>query len=96
MKRKIVGTSYRAVIPFLVILLMSYYLTAQISQGGTPYGIQQGLSRSNVPVVAMPTVNVDSLLVEDEMEPAETPPRFGYAHYVNMNINDTGYWVFEK
>tara|TARA_B100000315_G_C14587701_1_gene593967 strand:- start:738 stop:2405 length:1668 start_codon:yes stop_codon:yes gene_type:complete len=74
----------------LQIIIFSTLLYSQKNQEGTPYSILHHLDDLNVPTVTMAPVNVDSLLLEDELNPQELPPRFGFPHEVQLNLNNTG------
>ena len=65
---------------------------AQVSLGGTPYGIALGLSRSSVPTITMPTVNIDSLIAVGNAEDPTLPNRIGYSHSVNLSTVNSGFW----
>ena len=80
------------VIHLFVILLISSYPLAQVSRGGTPYGIALGLSRSSVPTITMPTVNIDSLIAVGNAEDPTLPNRIGYSHSVNLSTVNSGFW----
>jgi len=80
------------VIHLFVILLISSYPLAQVSLGGTPYGIALGLSRSSVPTITMPTVNIDSLIAVGNAEDPTLPNRIGYSHSVNLSTVNSGFW----
>ncbi len=91
-----------AMIPCVVLILtvLTVYLTpasAQISAGGTPPSFSIGGS-SLVPTAAMPLVDEQALLAEDETDAAygrvDDPrgQRFAYAHEVSLNLTNSGLW----
>jgi hypothetical protein len=42
----------------------------------------------------LPSINLDSLYLEDIADEANgLPPRFGYPHAVNYNLNNSGEWI---
>ena len=52
---------------------------SQISEGGTPMGFSLDMQKEKIPVLTMPTVNVKTLLEEDEKQrkdDTERPFRF--------------------
>jgi len=82
---------------FLLITLsiMPILLNGQISQGGAPYSFDASLEKQ-IDQVVLPSVDVDALMAEDELERNDnTPflPRFGFAHDVNLNSKEHGNWT---
>ena len=68
---------------------------AQYSQGGTPYSFTNNVNTLN-PVVfnIMPPIDLDALRAQDAInDPNKGPFRFGFNHYVNLNLNNSGTWT---
>ncbi|MGB0838789.1 MAG: hypothetical protein ACPGXL_01550, partial [Chitinophagales bacterium] len=77
----------------LGLLLLPNVIEAQISQKGTPYGLNNTTVLS-IPSETMPVLDVDALRVEDlEDERDNVPPRFGFSHLVNYNLENNGNWT---
>ena len=83
---------YKLFISLIFMLGGAITINAQVSEGGTPISIQRDI-RGNVPSIIMPSVNVDKLLEEDEIEAKlGFPFRFGKDHQVNLDMNNSGEW----
>lgn len=68
-------------------------LSAQISIGGQPYTFTHKVSDQVVPVAQMPALDMTSIQEEDERDESNgLPPRFGYPHEVNLNMDNSGQW----
>lgn len=78
---------------FLVFL--SWQLSAQLSDGGTPYAFttqNKGFLAAEIPVIDMPLVDVESYKREDELTKDELKPfRFGAEIPVEIGLKD-GVW----
>lgn len=78
---------------FLVFL--SWQLTAQLSEGGTPYALKtenKGLLTADIPIIDMPLVDVESYKREDELTKGEAKPfRFGVEIPVAISLKN-GIW----
>ena len=97
------GKPNRSVAKFGGIVCFVYFcliitfdtLTAQISQGGEPHSF--GHTALEEPErITMPAVDVQALRMEDQLEresPTPVPPRFGFAHEVNLDIHRNGTWT---
>ena len=74
------------------LILTSGIATAQISSGGEPASFHYKVGAS-IPVITMPTVDVEALLAEDEAEEKlGVPFRFGFPHDVSLNLDNSGVW----
>jgi PKD repeat protein len=78
----------------LFALIFSINSNAQLSEGGEPLGFSHHLSIDDIPVVKMPSVNVNQLLAEDEINNQfkDIPWRFGENFDVNLNLENSGVW----
>lgn len=76
------------------IALFSQQIVHQVSEGGTPWGYKFTQYANEVPVVNMGAVDVDALAAEDLIndELKNGPWRFGYNHFVNLSIINSGVW----
>ncbi len=77
------------------LVLLSWQLSAQLSEGGTPYGLtlqNKGFLSAEIPVIDMPLVDVESFKREDELTKDELKPfRFGAEISVEIGLKD-GVW----
>lgn len=68
---------------------------AQLSQGGTPFSFtvdSKHLQTVNYNV--MPAFDLDALRAEDAVnDQSKGPFRFGYNHYVSLNLTNSGTWT---
>ena len=64
----------------------------QVSQEGTPYSFDHKLS-GEIPVMRMPVVDVEALLLEDENRPSGTPFRYGETLPLNLLLDNPDVWV---
>lgn len=84
------------VLPLATVLLLAVPASAQISFGGTPAGLgQEGRNLQALPVIDLPPVDRDALLVEDEQRLAtgvKGPFRFGVNHAVDLGLDNSGTW----
>ena len=70
-------------------------LIAQVSEGGMPFTFSSSIADS-IPTVRMDSVDVDSLLAEDELETKQRMPvpfRFGYPFEVSLGLDSAGTWT---
>jgi len=71
---------------------------AQLSTNEEPVSFDSGLkltadSRYQIPTVTMPMLDMAKIEAEDkEDEEYDMPPRFGYSHKVDYNLNNSGIW----
>jgi hypothetical protein len=71
---------------------------AQISTNEKPVSFDMKseltvISRSSTPVVTTPKLDMAKIAKEDkEDEEYDMPPRFGYSHIVNYDLNNSGTW----
>lgn len=82
----------------LVLLCLFTNAKAQLSTNEKPVSFNTKLaltvkSKSAVPIVTTPPLNMAKIEQEDkEDEEYDMPPRFGYSHKVNYNLNNSGTW----
>ena len=83
----------------VIILLWGLFLfclqaNAQISTREVPVGYKYDFGKEEqMPVIVMPDIDIVKLQAEDEKEEElGLPPRFGFAHSVDLNLLDAGYW----
>lgn len=77
----------------VIFSLLVSMVSGQVSTRELPYSAVNNLSRSGIPVVKMPPVDVASLLQQDAQDDPSRPWRFGYAHKVSLNLSNSGKWV---
>ncbi len=85
----------KQLILILAMWLLSFPVVyGQITNGGLPPSFSTDLQTTELPVVRMPKINLAKILVEDEKDKANgLPPRFGYPHDVNLNLENSGIWT---
>jgi hypothetical protein len=89
---------YLKTIIFLICLFPFANVTAQLSTNERPvsFGIDSEMQvkhRSVNTIVTMPELDMGKIEKEDkEDEEKDLPPRFGYRHKVNYNLNNSGTW----
>lgn len=68
---------------------------AQVNIGGVPYSFNNTLKQDNpIPIFTTKNIDIQSLEKEDlEDEKNNVPPRFGYKHVVNLDIENSGIWT---
>lgn len=67
--------------------------TAQLGEGGTPPSFRSDPENTRVTFITTPSFNIDSMLSEDVLRDANKQPyRFGYNHFVNYNLQNSGTW----
>jgi len=77
----------------LLLSLISYQATAQLSTREVPIDFRHNFSTELLPTIIMPSVDVENLLAEDEInEQLGMPFRFGNIHNVNINLTEAGVW----
>jgi len=77
-----------------ILLVATTKLTnAQISEGGVPYCILNNIN-NNVDIFELPETPLTVLKQEDiERDNQKSLPyRFGYNHYINLNLQNSGNW----
>lgn len=85
-------------ITLLFSLCFSYNVCAQLSTNEMPVSFKMKLDvkeskRSAVQVVTTPELDMVKIEAEDkEDEEYDMPPRFGYPHKVNYDLNNSGTW----
>lgn len=88
-------------IRFLLLLLCAYTFTdvyAQLSTNEQPVSFDSKLnltevSRNTADIVTMPKLDMVKIEAEDkEDEEYDMPPRFGYPHKVNYDLENSGTW----
>jgi hypothetical protein len=85
-------------IKFILLIFLLSILTvsiqAQYSEGGFPLGLQYSKVYSKNKILHLPKVNVDSMKQDDQkkIEKFGVNSRFGFAHKVNFNLNNSGEW----
>lgn len=89
---------YNKTIIIFALLLTSINANAQLNTNEEPVSFSREKElpanfRSMVPVVTMPQLDMEKIAKEDEEdEEYDMPPRFGYTHFVNYNLNNSGKW----
>lgn len=75
-------------------MAVTYTANAQLSQGGTPYSFSHTESKSALNMVTMPAFDLEALKAQDAInDQSKGPFRFGYNHFVNLNMNNSGTWT---
>ncbi|MEI6764223.1 MAG: PKD domain-containing protein [Bacteroidota bacterium] len=82
---------------FMVLIVCSLYVNAQISNGGTPFSFNKANAKHlnpEVATIAMPFVDVAALQSEDAIvdKYKDTPWRFGKNLEVSLNPANSGTW----
>ena len=85
-----------------IILLVSLCVfanaKAQLSTNEKPVSFDRELeltviSKSSTPIVTTPKLDMAKIAKEDEEDELyDMPPRFGYSHFVNYNLKNSGIW----
>ena len=95
--RTLIRRSFRSVLWILVVIGGLSDLHAQIAFGGSPIGLSTGAALLRpVPVVELPQVDREALLLEDaanEMAGVKGPYRFGFNHAVDLGTSTNGDWT---
>ncbi|MBK8227028.1 MAG: hypothetical protein IPK70_07610 [Flavobacteriales bacterium] len=76
-------------------LLAPAFTNAQVSFGGQPLGLDQAYLPAP-PLVVMPEVDANALMVEDEARIAsgvKGPYRFGFNHATDISTENSGAWT---
>ena len=78
----------------IITLLIVSFLQSQVSAGGTPKSILSNLEK-NVPNIQLPSIDIEALILEDEIEQMDksVPFRFGTPFEVNYNLDNSGQWI---
>jgi len=74
----------------LSIIIGHQSANAQISKGGIPPSFSSSAIQDSIPIVQMPSFNIDSLIQSDTA--TDFSFRFGYAIDVNMGLHNSGTW----
>lgn len=83
---------------FLALFCAYTKVSAQLSTHEQPVSFDQKLkltvlSKSSNPTVIMPSLDMAKIEAEDKAEEGtDMPPRFGFSHYVNYNLGNSGIW----
>jgi len=83
---------------FLALLCAFMKASAQLSTHEQPVSFNPELkltvlSKSSNPTLIMPSLDMSKIEAEDEEdEKYDMPPRFGYSHFVNYDLNNSGTW----
>ncbi len=65
----------------------------QLSDGGTPWGYKFTQYDTEIPIEEMGIVDVNALMAEDLINDQQKGVwRFGYNHFTNLNLNNSGTW----
>ena len=78
---------------FLGLFMFCLQANAQISTREVPTGYKYSFGRELMPEIVMSDIDIEKLQAEDvEEEKLGIPPRFGFAHSVDLNLLEAGYW----
>lgn len=83
---------------FLALLCAYTKVSAQLSTHEQPVSFDSKLkltvlSKSSNPTLIMPSLDMAKIEAEDKVdEEYDMPPRFGYSHFVNYDLNNSGTW----
>ena len=89
---------YIKTIILIAFLCFFSNVKAQLSTNEKPVSFDSKMeltiiSKSALPVVTMPRLNMSEIEKEDkEDEEYDMPPRFGYSHIVDYNLDNSGVW----
>ena len=74
----------------VLLLCLVNIAICQIQHGGTPVSLNNALLIGNIPVFETPLTNIEALRAEDVVvdEIKDMPWRYGYIHYVDIDISD--------
>lgn len=77
------------------LFLLNNITNAQLSQGGKPYSFNKHFTPANaIKFQKMPAFDLATLQAEDAVNDLSKGPfRFGYNHYVNLSLNNSGVWT---
>lgn len=86
---------------FIILLAMTAYVctSAQLSTNELPVSFNPKIksairSKRSIKTVTMPDLDMEKIRKEDEEnDEYDMPPRFGYPHKVNYNLNNSGKWI---
>lgn len=82
----------------LVCLCTFVSAKAQLSTNEKPISFNREselavISRSSIPIVTTPQLDMEKIAKEDEEDELyDMPPRFGYSHFVNYDLDNSGTW----
>lgn len=82
----------------IVCLCVFTHVKAQLSTNEKPISFDRGfeltvISKSSTPIVTTPKLDMVKIAKEDEEDELyDMPPRFGYSHFVNYNLINSGIW----
>lgn len=76
-------------------LFIGSTVQGQINEGGKPISFTKFYKQQQlIPVVQMPAFDIDAQLAEDAINDGlKKPYRFGFNHFVNLNIYNSGLWT---
>lgn len=76
------------------ILAFGQQLVYQVSEGGIPWSYKWTQFDQEIPVMDMDAVDVNALMAEDLINDQQKngPWRFGFNHFRNYNLNNSGTW----
>lgn len=76
-------------------ILMASSAFAQLSQGGSPFSFSKHYSaKQAINYAVMPSFKLATLVAEDLVNDQNKGPyRFGFNHFVNLNMNNSGSWT---
>ena len=75
---------------FFMQSIVSY---AQLSTGESPVSFSLHQINWRVPAVTLPALDMATINREDSADDEQgIPPRFGYPHKVNLNLENAGEW----
>lgn len=89
---------YIRIIIILICLCTFVNAKAQLNTNEKPVSFDREselavISRSSIPIVTTPKLDMEKIAKEDEEDELyDMPPRFGYSHFVNYDLNNCGTW----
>ena len=76
-----------------ILFLFCLQANAQISTREVPTGFKYDFGKEQIPILTMPDIEIIKLHAEDKKEEElGLPPRFGFKHFVDINLLEAGYW----
>ena len=80
---------------YFAAIALPFQVKAQISEGGQPTSFQKFFKGdAQVPFVEMPSFDLAALQAEDAINDTHKGPwRFGYNHFVNLGLTNSGNWT---
>ncbi len=82
---------YSKIIPVFIILLLSEFVSAQISEGGTPLSFSKNVS-STFQEIFMTPPDLNQLAEEDAKQYKDGSYRFAVLLPTNLNVSNSGTW----